>query len=150
MINNWLEWQLDFLIVLENFRELTNNVFDNFFLSTTRFGEMITPILVICLILWCINKKSGIYILFSIASGFILNFAVKVTACIYRPWILSPDIHPIKEAIPYAGGYSFPSGHSTNATTVWGGICVSFWKKPLLRLVALIIPIVMFSRIYIC
>ena len=149
MIEKWINWQIDYLIVLENFREITNHVFDDFFIYSTRFGEMIAPILVVCLIYWCISKKSGIYILFSILTGFILNFAIKVTACIYRPWILCSNINPIEEAMAYAGGYSFPSGHSTNATTVWGGISISFWNNPFAKLFLLIIPIVMFSRNYV-
>ena len=110
---------------------------------------MITPILFIAFIYWCINKKTGIYIFFSMLTGFILNFAIKVTACIYRPWILCPDINPIQEAKFYAGGYSFPSGHSTNATTSWGGVATGFWKNSFARLFLIIIPIVMFSRIYV-
>ncbi len=149
MINNWLEWQIDFLLLIENFREVTNHALDLFFLNATRFGEMITPILFIGFIYWCINKKTGIYILFSMMTGFILNFAIKVTACIYRPWILCSDINPLKEAILYAGGYSFPSGHSTNATTVWGGIASGFWKNPFARFLLILIPIVMFSRNYV-
>lgn len=149
MINNWLDWQINFLLFIENFREITNHALDQFFLNATRFGEMITPILIIALIYWCINKKTGIFILFSMLTGFILNFAIKVTACIYRPWILCADINPLEAAKHYAGGYSFPSGHSTNATTVWGGIAVGFWKNPFMRFLLLLIPIVMFSRNYV-
>lgn len=149
MIENWFNWQINFLVLLENFRESTNHVLDDFFINSTKLGEMITPIIVVSLIYWCINKKPGIYVLFSIFTGFMLNFALKITTCIYRPWIISPDIHPLKEVIHYAGGYSFPSGHSTNATTVWGGISTSFWNKPPIRLLLLMIPIVMFSRNYV-
>ncbi|WP_461463636.1 phosphatase PAP2 family protein [Methanobrevibacter sp.] len=42
-------------------------------------------------------------------------------ACVYRPWILDSRVHPVKEAMSAATGYSFPSGHTTNATTLFAG-----------------------------
>ena len=147
-MNNWMEWQINFLIAVESFRNLTNNVFDDFFLWVTRFGEMLTPMFLICLIYWCINKKSGAYILFSLVTSFALSFAIKVTTCIYRPWIIDPRVNPLKQAIPYAGGYSFPSGHSANATAAWGATAVSFWGKKFSIFFILLVVLVILSRIY--
>ena len=147
-MNNWMEWQINFLIAVESFRNLTNNVFDDFFLYVTKFGEMLTPMFLICLVYWCINKKSGAYILFSLVTGFALSFAIKVTTCIYRPWIIDPRVNPLKQAIPYAGGYSFPSGHSANATAAWGAAAVSFWGKKFSLILLLLIILVILSRIY--
>lgn len=144
-----MEWQINYLIAIEHFRDLTNHALDSFFLHATMFGELVIPILFICLVYWCINKKSGAYILFCYAFGFITTFAIKITACIYRPWLLSSEIHPLKQAMAFAGGYSFPSGHSTNATAIWGSTVVSFWKQPFVRVLLILIPLVMFSRNYV-
>lgn len=148
MLSNWMEWQINFLVAVENFRDFSNNIFDDFFLNVTRFGEMLTPIFLICLVYWCINKKSGIYITFSLVTSFALAFAIKIMTCIYRPWIIDSRVNPLKQAIPYAGGYSFPSGHSANATAAWGAAAISFWKYKFSLIFVLLVILVVLSRIY--
>ncbi len=146
----WLGWQIDYLLLLQNFRDLSHHVFDKFFLFITTFGEVTIPIIVICTLYWAINKKAGQFILWSYMLGFIFNQLAKTTACIYRPWILDSRVHPLAQAIPAATGYSFPSGHTAGATTVWGGISVFFWQNKLVRYICLFILIcVMFSRNYV-
>ena len=49
------------------------------------------------------------------------NGALKVTVCAYRPWIRDARILPYGDSINTATGYSFPSGHTMNAATVFGG-----------------------------
>jgi hypothetical protein len=103
----------------------------------------------ICLLYWCINKKFGVYVLTSYLFGFITNAFLKVTACIYRPWILDSRVKPLPEAIPAATGYSFPSGHTAGAVSIWGSMIILLWKNKLVRysLFALIF-MVMMSRNY--
>lgn len=146
---DWLGWQIDYLIFLQNFREVSGHVFDNFFLGITMFGEIFIPILFMTFIYWCVNKNAGIYILWSYTFGFITNLFLKTTACIYRPWILDSRIQPIPQAIPAATGYSFPSGHTAGAVTTWGGTAVAFWQHKYIRYLCLgLILLVMFSRNY--
>lgn len=146
----WLEWQIDYLILLQNFREVSGHIFDNFFLTITMFGEVMIPIVFICTIYWCVNKKTGTYILLSYIFGFLTNMFLKTTACIYRPWILDSRIHPIEEAMPAATGYSFPSGHTAGAATTWGSTAIAFWENKIVRYLCIgIILLVMFSRNYI-
>lgn len=147
---NWLGWQIDYLLCLQNFRETTNHIFDDFFLTITTFGEVTIPVLFICILYWCINKKAGIYILFNYLFGFISNLFLKMSACIYRPWILDCNIQPLDKAIPEATGYSFPSGHTAGATSIWGGTAIYFWKQKWIRYACLsIVFLVMFSRNYV-
>ncbi|MCR5266228.1 MAG: phosphatase PAP2 family protein [Cyanobacteria bacterium RUI128] len=146
----WLGWQIDYLLFLQNFRDVSNHIFDKFFLTITMFGEVTIPIMVICLLYWAISKKAGQLVLWSYLFGFVVNQFAKVTACIYRPWILDPRVHPLAQAIPAATGYSFPSGHTAGAVAVWGGIAVSFWKNKIVRYLGLlIIAGVMISRNYV-
>lgn len=146
---DWLGCQTDYLLMLQNFRHLTNNVFDNFFIFITLFGEVFIPIAVICFLYWCVNKKTGFYILSGYLYCFMLNTFIKISACIYRPWIIEPELEPVAQAIPAATGYSFPSGHTAGVTSVFGGIALSFWKNKFLRyLCFIIILLVMFSRNY--
>ena len=147
---NWINWQLDYLYLLQNLREVTHHVFDNFFLHITWFGEVYIPVLFFCTIYWCINKKSGLFIMFNYMFGFIANTFLKTTACIYRPWLLDNRIKPLADAIPAATGYSFPSGHTAGAVSVWGGTSIVFWNNKIVRYICFaIILLVMFSRNYV-
>lgn len=140
---------MDYLVFLQNFRDVSHHIFDHFFLNVTMFGEELIPILIICLLYWVINKKIGVYILWSYLFGYVVNTLAKVTACIYRPWILDSRIHPLPQAIPAATGYSFPSGHTAGAATTWGGLAYAYWNNKLLRYLSIfIILAVMFSRNY--
>ena len=106
-------------------------------------------IFLISAIYWCLDKKLGEYILISASFADLVNGLLKVTACIYRPWILDSRVHPVEDAIAGATGYSFPSGHTTTATTVFGGTVLR-GKFPKALNIALIICLVLvgFSRNY--
>ena len=147
---NWISWQLDYLYLLQNLREVTHHIFDSFFLHITWFGEVYIPVLFFCAIYWSVNKKGGLFIMFNYLFGFIANTFLKTTACIYRPWLLDERIKPLAEAIPAATGYSFPSGHTAGAVSVWGGTAIAFWNNKILRYACFtIILLVMFSRNYV-
>lgn len=146
---NWLGWQIDYLLYLQNFRDVSHHIFDNFFIYITLFGELTIPIILICIIYWCINKRTGQFILSSWLAGFTINILAKVTACIYRPWILDCRVHPLPQSIPAATGYSFPSGHTSGVVSVWGATALSYWNKKWLRYLCFaIIVCVMVSRNY--
>lgn len=146
---NWLKWQIDYLLYLQNFRDVSHHILDKFFIYITLFGEITVPIILICTLYWCINKRVGQFVIFTWLASFMLNIMAKVTACIYRPWVLDCRVHPVPQAIPAATGYSFPSGHTAGVTSVWGSLAVAYWNKKWLRyLCFFIIPAVMISRNY--
>lgn len=60
---SWLGWQIDYLLLLQNFRDFSGHILDKFFLTITMFGEIAIPVLFICCLYWCINKKIGMYVL---------------------------------------------------------------------------------------
>ena len=149
LIMSWLGWQIDYLLFLQNFRDLSHHIFDNFFLTITLFGQIFIPMSIICLIYWCINKKTGFYVLSTYLYGFLVNIFLKTTACIYRPWLLDSRVKPLAQAITGATGYSFPSGHTSEVVTGFGSIAKSFWENKVLRyLCFIIIFFVMLSRNY--
>ncbi|WP_407461563.1 phosphatase PAP2 family protein, partial [Methanobrevibacter sp.] len=67
------------------------------------------------------NKKLGEYLFVSQAGADLVNGFAKITACVYRPWILDSRVQPLEEAFHGASGYSFPSGHTTVATNLFFG-----------------------------
>ena len=79
-----------------------------------------------------------------------VNGFAKVTACVYRPWIMDSRVHPVKEAIAGATGYSFPSGHATSATFLFLGPVLrgKFSKALNIGLICCFI-LVAFSRNYV-
>ncbi len=137
------------MLFLQFVRQVTGGIFDAFFLQCSDFG-MYTPIMVIiAAIYWCLDKKLGEYLLVSQVGSSLVNGFMKVTACIYRPWILDSRVHPVKEAIAAATGYSFPSGHTTGATSLFGGLALrGKFSKALTIALILCVVLVGFSRLY--
>jgi undecaprenyl-diphosphatase len=79
----------------------------------------------------------------------LVNGALKVTACVYRPWIRDARIIPYGDSMTTATGYSFPSGHTMNAGTVFGGVAVRKGTPRMLRVLLWItVALVAFSRIF--
>ncbi len=119
---------IQYLLFLQNFRNSINN-------ALTPFMEMISLFAVTYLIIlpamiyWCLDKESGLYTMASFTATIAVNAVVKLTACVYRPWIRDSRVLPAGDAISTATGYSFPSGHTTTATSTYGAMAISAWKK---------------------
>ncbi len=118
---------ISYLLFLQNFRESINDAWTPFMEFISLFAVK-ALIIIPAFIYWCIDKKKGLYTLFSAVTTIALNAVVKLTACIYRPWIRDPRIVPAGDAITTATGYSFPSGHTTTAVPIYGGIGLTFRK----------------------
>ena len=145
----WLAPQIDVLLYLQNIRTLGFEYLNPVLLHLTTFGEFLVPTILSALVYWCIDTRAGIY-LFSLESmNIILSLIMKMLACVYRPWVLSDKITPVKEALPLAYGYSFPSGHSAQASSVLGGFAFLLRKKKtLVILLILLILLTGFSRLW--
>lgn len=140
---------IEFLLFLQNIREATGGIFNDFFLYVTKFGETSVLILPLAAIYWCLDKKKGSFIFFSFYSSRVINGFAKITACVYRPWIRDVRIQPVPEAQAEATGYSFPSGHTANAASAFGSIAAGKNCGRLLRIMLIaVILLVGFSRNY--
>ena len=140
---------IQYLLFLQDFRNNINN-------ALTPFMEWISLFAVTYLILipaflyWTLDRRKGLYVLSSFYLTTALNAAVKLTACIYRPWIRDARVLPAGDAITTATGYSFPSGHTMTASPIYGGLAVTSWKKWkwLSVLFLLLLFVTAFSRNY--
>lgn len=115
---------IDILLVLQAFREGLGSCLTAFFSKMTWFGEMDVVLIIMGLIYWCVSKRVGTYLLMGWSGNRIVNGALKVSACAYRPWIRDARIIPEAKALETATGYSFPSGHSMNAASLYGGLAI--------------------------
>ena len=138
---------IQYLLLLQNLRIATGGVFDELLNSISKFAVDIMPFLPY-IIFWCVDKKWGYRFIGTLWSGELVNGILKLTVCAYRPWIRSDLIEPAGDSKVAATGYSFPSGHTMCATTMYGTTCV--WQKDKCRWVAVLCAVMIlltgFSR----
>lgn len=145
----WINPQIDCLLFLQNFRIGYLEHFDKFFLSITIFGEFWLPTLICAIVYWCMDFRSGIYLFTLEGFNILLTHFFKMIACVYRPWVLNKSLHPSELAIPYAKGYSFPSGHSAMTSSVVGGVAYLIRKYKIICILLIgLILLVGFSRLW--
>ena len=138
---------IDILLALQSFREGAGSIFTEFLSKMTWFGEMNVVLVIIGLIYWCANKETGIYLLMGWSGNRVVNGVLKVLVCAYRPWIRDTRIIPDTAAKDTATGYSFPSGHSMNAASLYGGMAIRRNIRTGLRVLFwIMLVLVAFSR----
>lgn len=138
---------IGFLLALQEFRNGAGSILAEFMTKMTFFGELTTVIVFMALCYWCVDKKFGTYLFMGWCGNRLVNGVLKVTACAYRPWIRDARIVPYGNAITTATGYSFPSGHTMNAATAYGGGAVRKDVPRALRiLLFIVVGLIAFSR----
>lgn len=138
---------MDYLLqILEWIQTLRNPVLDQVFVWITVLGEEYFAIGVLCLILWCVNKKFGYAIGFAYLTSWILNFTLKEIFRVARPFALDQNIVPIRPET--ATGYSFPSGHTQSISSLCTATAATFRKKWLIITGTVLIVLMAASRMY--
>ena len=142
---------IQYLLTLQDFR---NGISD----ALTPFMEFISMFAVDFLIFfpiflyWFWDKRKGLYTLVSYYFCMFLTPVTKLTVCAYRPWIRDARVLPAGDSITTATGYSFPSGHTSTAGPLAGGMAVSLWDSKRTRwlsvLFAAFVVLTGFSRNY--
>jgi membrane-associated phospholipid phosphatase len=128
--------------------KIRNPFFDKLFAVITELGYELVALGVICIIFWCINKNTAYKIGFAyFASGMLIQ-GLKITFRVDRPWIKDPNFKPVGNAIEKATGYSFPSGHTQSATTLFGSLAIILKKTWAKVLCVVLFLLVGFSRNY--
>lgn len=136
---------MDFLRFLEGIR---SPLLNNFFQFVTYFGQELLIIAFICTLYWCVNKRFAYLLGFTYFTAGLCVQTLKITFRIPRPWILDPNFQPVKSAVPAATGYSFPSGHTQGATSLFAPLALHT-KKPILSFFCVgAFLLVGFSRMY--
>ena len=114
----------------------------------TNLGGLYGFMVLSLIVFWCIDKRCGYFMLSLGFLGTVINQFLKLIFRIPRPWILDPEFKAVESAVPDAGGFSFPSGHTQNVFATFGGI-FAWTKKMWLKIVCVVlILVVAFSRMY--
>ncbi len=98
---------------------------------------------------WTIDKKKGSYMFVSLAAALLLNELIKVTFCVYRPWILDARLTPAVQAVGMATNYSFPSSHSCASASVCASLAFAFpGHKKRTVITSILVILILFSRMF--
>lgn len=137
---------MDFLYFLESIRI---PVLNELMLGITLLGEETAFLVIALIVFWCVDKRRG-YLLMSVGfMGTICNQFLKLVCRVPRPWVRDPEFTILEQAKEAAGGYSFPSGHTTMAVGTFGALAATEKKKWLAAAFVAIAALVGFSRMYV-
>ncbi len=129
---------INYLLSLQSFRQGINEALTPFMEFVSMFA---TTYLILLPVFWYWNrdKRNGLYALVSYYFCMLLTPIIKLSACVYRPWIRDGRVLPAGDSIRTATGYSYPSGHTTTAGPLAGGMAVNLWDKKKTRWLSVIL-----------
>lgn len=125
--------------------------------NLSAFGEQLLLVAIMGFLYWGLNKEFGKYVGLNVLMVNVWNPMIKNIVLRLRPYMVTDTIKPLRlvdenaDAMDVAAqGYSFPSGHSSNAVTVYGSLAVHEKKRKLLWVLAVLLPILVgFSRVFV-
>lgn len=129
--------------------------------NLSAFGEEMLLVAVMGFLYWGLNKEFGKYIGVNVLMVNIWNPMIKNVVLRLRPYMVAKDagyaIEPLrpvdssKDVMDIAAqGYSFPSGHSSNAVTLYGSLAAHERKRRVLWVLAIALPLLVgFSRVFV-
>ena len=134
--------------VLYALERIRNPILDAFFSLVTHLGSETLFIAIAIAVFWCVNKRTGYYLLTVGFFGTLLNQFLKLTCRVPRPWVRDPNFTIVEAARADATGYSFPSGHTQSITGSMGCLARASRQKWVRALCILLIALTAFSRMY--
>ncbi len=144
MIDAILEFEKPIMLF---FQSLRVNFLCTFAEMVSFLGEAVWTMLLIFFVYLCIDKRKGFGLGAVSMTAHYTNGILKIIFRVPRPWVKYPgEIIPLREST--ATGYSFPSGHSAMAGSIYHSLYRLFKNKAVrIPSVALLI-LVPLSRIY--
>ena len=119
------------------------------------FGEQLLMVGIIGFLYWSWDKEFGKFVGLNILVANVWNPLIKNVFLRLRPYFVSDKIDLLRlidsSADKYdvaAQGYSFPSGHSSGAVSLYGSLAAHEKKNRLLLVIAILLPLLVgFSRV---
>jgi len=138
---------IEYLLMLQNFREASNNLLTPLMNFISWFMDSLIYLLPF-IVYWSFSKRGGLYLMFSHYVSAVLGQILKMTACALRPWAFDSRLKPSAAGLDMS--YSMPSAHSLTAAANFGGLAVLIRNKSRLIAYSLILLIILagFSRNY--
>lgn len=119
---------LQYLLLLQQLRNSAGGWLTSIMLFVSDLAS--NGSLIICVaVFWGVSRELGYWFISNCISSLLFNNTLKLTACIYRPWIRCPELVPPASALRSATGYSFPSGHTQLASSLYGSCAVRYGKE---------------------
>lgn len=134
---------LDIMVWLQQFR---HPILDTLVEAITITAEENVLLVIICLIYWCYNKRTGYVVGLAVVLCNNLNSALKDMFNVPRPWTLDDRIIPIRQHT--ATSSSFPSGHTMSGSALWLSAMLCIKKKAFTIIAIIMVLLIGLSRIY--
>lgn len=130
-------------------QEMRTSVLDQFFQSITFLAEDKFFYLYLGFVYWCWNKNLGFRMGIVLNIAGVLNTFVKSVLRLPRPFLYDDRLNPVASAKAGATGFSFPSGHTSQAFSLYG---VAAFQKgiamPVRVLFGIVVTLTLASRLY--
>ena len=120
--------------ILLFFQSIRSDILTAIFTTFTICTEQVAVVLIAAIMYWCIDKKCGQRLLFAVTGSITINSGLKNFFKAPRP-IGSKNLESLRTET--ATGYSFPSGHTQTATTVWVAL-IEYFRKWWITLLGII------------
>ena len=138
------------LLGLQGVRDGAPGFVETFLSALSAIADGPGLVAIVLVVYWCVSKRAGQFAITAFMMGNLVSQFLKNIVCAYRPWIRDARIIPAESALEGAGGYSFPSGHTTGATTSLGSF--AWLLRGTYRVVSIILIVIValiaFSRVY--
>lgn len=139
---------MEYLYFLQCLREGALSFLTPLMVVISEMAMYIAPVMV-AIVFWVVDKEMGTYMVFNTFGSQLLCNTIKLTACVYRPWVRDSRLHIAKAVEKSATGYSFPSGHTCMAASTYSVLGYNLRKKKALSVFFyVLIVLTAFSRNY--
>ena len=139
MLDSYVQWGNEAVAWVQTFR---TPALDMLFDGTSYLGDSKLLVPVIAVLYWIVDRRLGFALAFLFLLGSYFSVALKEILEVPRP--SGSNI----VAFDDFDGYSLPSAHAQNATTMWGYIAVAARRLWLWPIVVAIVSVVSLSRVY--
>ena len=113
--------------ILSYFQGISTPFLDVFFSLATMLGEQYVIIAVVTLVYWNISKKEGFLLTYMFLISTLVNSLLKIAFHTPRPFQVLDNIGG--KRLQTATGYSFPSGHTQGATSMFTTLALILKKS---------------------
>ena len=127
---------------------LRNSVLTAFFSVLTYLGSEMTAVAVPMIVYWCFSKRRAYFLTANVALGSAVCQGLKFLCKVPRPFVRDPKFEIVESARADAGGYSFPSGHTESAASLFGSLALILRNRGARIVCVAFIVLVGFARMY--